>query len=197
MTVQYVSESSEGQLQQLIDLVISATGKSPPEHRRNGMEAPRGDHESFVGQTHRRSFMLIPAPSLEPLIHPACLSLDGGSRPKQSTRRHVWNKKKYIKVAFVWLRGDGADTEIQLLHIQYTPGGITPSPAHIHQVSDNSHAQTHLSSWLELLDAASSDSVIRRRPVERGRVRMRQKRAQPQQGPSQTSHGSQLDGGSD
>ena len=87
MTVQYVSESSEGQLQQLIDLVISATGKSPPEHRRNGMEAPRGDHESFVGQTHRRSFMLIPAPSLEPLIHPACLSLDGGSRPKQSTRK--------------------------------------------------------------------------------------------------------------
>lgn len=76
--------------------------------------------------------------------------------------------------------------------IQYIPRGITLSVSHIHQVFDNSHAPSHLSLWLGLLDAASGDSIIRRRPAERGRVRMRQKRAQPQQETPKTSHGSQL-----
>lgn len=78
-------------------------------------------------------------------------------------------------------------------HVQYIPRGITPSLSHIRQVFDNCYAPTHLSAWLGLLDSASSDSIIRRRPVERGRVRMRRKRAQPQQGISETTHSSQLD----
>lgn len=80
-------------------------------------------------------------------------------------------------------------------HVRYIPRGITPSLSHIHQVFDNSHAPTHPSSRLGTLDAASSDSVIRRRPAERGRVRTRRKRAQPLRGISKASHGSQLDGG--
>ncbi len=91
-------------------------------------------------------------------------------------------------------KSHSSDCEVTVLtqrynsfHIQYIPKGITLSLSHIHQVFDNSHAPTHLSSWLGLLDAASSDSIIRRRPAERGRVRTRQKRAQPQQGISKTS----------
>lgn len=84
----YVKAEGEGHLQQLIDLVISATGKEPQSTGETAWKR-LGEIESFVGQTHRQPFMLIPAPSLEPLIHPACMSLDGGSRPKQITRRHI------------------------------------------------------------------------------------------------------------
>lgn len=81
-------------------------------------------------------------------------------------------------------------------HIKYIPSGIALPLSHILQVFDNSHAPAHHSPRLGLLDAASSDSVIARQPVERGRVRMRQKRAQPQQGVSKTSHGSPQDSSS-
>lgn len=79
---------------------------------------------------------------------------------------------------------------------KYIPRGITLSVPHIHQAFDSTRASTHPSPWLGLLDAASSDSIIGRRPAERGRVRPRQKRAQPQQGISKTSHSSQLDSSS-
>ena len=108
-------------------------------------------------------------------------------KAKTNTWKHVKKKKNESDILTV---------RCQCEHKATTPSTYSASPKGLRcfcHTPNNSHAPTHPPSLLGLLDAASSDSIIRRRPAERRRVRMRQKRAQPQQGISKTSHGSQLD----